>query len=103
MTNINSLPPERYGDLTDEGWVAFGRHVDSRYQRGMMVDGRPITNIEMCALTRFYEHERQQRVRRDGCCCDEGPEKDGHCRNGPGRCALVTKADLIAWKDKHGI
>lgn len=73
----------------------------SRWDGAWMVDGRPITNMEMSALRDYHLAIRWDRVQARDCDDCEGPWEDGICRHGCGKCVFVRDAEKLIWRYEH--
>ena len=81
--------------------IELGRQCVASYQPGFVVDDHTMTMVEGFAMLQYHESQRQLRIDRDGCCCEEGPDDMGYCRNGGGMCPLVLKAERLIRKAGH--
>ena len=70
----------------------------SRWDGAWLVDGRPVTNMEMTRLSEVVRQERWDRVQRRDCTDCEGPWEDGICRHGCGKCVFVRDAEKLIWR-----
>ena len=78
--------------LTDEELIELGRWVRQHKEGGFMVDGRPMTNIEMLATLRLANHEKETMVACDEC---ESPLTNGACSQAMGMCHFFLRAQKI--------
>jgi hypothetical protein len=69
---------------------------------GALIDGRPITNVEMSALTRHKRSQRRERISQRDCDDCVGPMADGGCRKLCGRCVFFEDANRMLWGVTHG-
>jgi len=84
--------------MTEAELLEFARDLRTRWDGAWMIDGRPIGNVEMDALSTLSKHELQQLRDSGQCCCEAGPYEDGHCRRGLGRWELFDEAKKILWR-----
>lgn len=84
--------------LTDEELLELGRKTTEQYEGGFIIDGRPMTNIEMFAMHAWKRKLRDEVIARDGCCNPAGPASDGGCRMGGGICPLYRDAEKLIYK-----
>ena len=78
--------------------LKLGEWVNDHYQGDFLVDGRPITNVEMMADRIWHNRERERRIAEQGCC-GEGHDVTGRCY-GFGTCPQFLKQARS--EEKHG-
>lgn len=80
------------GDMTI---LEYGRWTTRHKSQGMLVDGCPMTNLQMNAWLVADGHEAAEKYKAGECCGEMPDEQTGQCNRGLGLCPLVRIAGRI--------
>ena len=86
-------------DMADDAGIA---DLIKRWDAAWLVDGRPITNMEMFRLRHHKRDQRWERIVARDCADCRGPEADGSCHKLYGTCVHVQDAERLLWEIEHG-